>query len=639
MGRRPLAVLEHWDECARCDRALVRQGVVVSDWPIGTKVIVLAGVPHREQQLAAGYIQLPSPSPQRLIERLVATLDLRPHEIAVDHLLGCGGGVVTADAIAACSERLDRLVDAHAPAAFVLAEPELLPLAEAAGVVKHGEFASVGGTRVPVVLGDGSMEDSIASILGRPTPSHPPPGTRVGRWDVEALRSILGRHAGVGQQRANGQWQRRIGEGVRHAYLSAHLRGGSVVAPLHPRGPWRYVVLDLDRHGALQEHFFVDTVAWVMEHFPQGIHVMSSESKGRHVYLPLPAGVPYSDAARWVRAYVALFQGSPQTLLLGAHRCAAEVIEVPLQPPRLPFGRGSFLIDSPNLSKAQAIRTFLEALERGSADFDRARKKVSERLGTKYELTKASRRRLDTKYLSSFFQASKPAKLAETDPWRQVSGMLPRHLRLLVESGIPAYGTRTTWTLRLVEHLTTIVNEERAERLMDHWLNTRVHHSADINQDFQRVVFETRRLVEQCYKVAGAVPIRCWHTLQRLVTQDHFHLIAGGGDFRDEVRTNPPKLEEALATAFFILRRYARSPHMTRPISSDEFGQFVGRNRAHVMQAFLEQSRTWLRFVAPAEPSVSSRAFAITLPGWPPLPDEPSLVVPPFELPRRRWIS
>lgn len=638
-----MKTLAGWEDCRRCARHQQRLGVVAPVWPPDVRVVVLSAAAPREAQ-AMGEPDLTAPVAAQVAAMLRQELGLTEGEVVIDHLVACGiEAPARPDEVAACSERFETLARAGRRPVIVVVGDDAQHLARAAGVDDNGYFETVAGKTLPLVVAPDadSIVMEVAGELGiatRRTWASQRPNLDA---CAPRLRSIIGAHRGIGEKEPRRAWRRTVKRRVTVASMKRHLRAEIVVAPLHPRKTWKYVVLDLDRHNPIQERFFEDTVAWVRAAFPNSLLVQSSASGGIHVYVKLPDGISYGDGARWLRAFVALSGRAHRELKHGRHVLRAEVVEVPDQPPRLPFGDGSFLLHHNHLPLDLQIDLLVSHVNVGPCtDFSVAQIGVKNALTLGPSVTGATRRRLDHVVASAEVGAQGlQSALARGDPWLPIIQHLDKVERHVVATGAPALGTRVRWTHRLAAALVDLVEEHEAVRLMRAWVHRPGHHSADILTDIDRVIEQTDEIVRDRYNTAPGVPTRIWAVVKAAVEHDFRLLHHRGGRHRfAAVRKRAAiRLDEAKATAFFLLKKFFSLGRQRRNIPADEFGQFVGRNAAHDLQAFLEQSRSWLMFVHRAVPGAKSREFALTASAWPLIPDEPSMSAYPETLPRRRY--
>lgn len=636
-------MLPGWQACKRCPRHHRRLGVAASRWPSQTMIVVVGRVAPREAQALGGgrLSQVGSIEAMQLAARIRACFDLDERQVVVDHLVACGvGRSPTAADVAGCSERFEAQ-NVESVAALVLVGEGIDELAAVAGVDEEGLYRS--GRGDTQILYHREWQDTVAklaALLERPRPALSP-SARPSMSKAERLRSIVGAHEGVGKKHPGRDWSRTTAERVTQSLVEAHLRGDVVVAPFRSVGFWRWVVLDVDRHNPVQEFYFADTLAELRKRFPRSLFVQSSRSGGVHVYVRVPQKTFYSDAARWLRAYLALEGVSHRDLPAEGLKLRAEVVEVPLQPPRLPFGVGSFLLDHDQLSIDQQLEVLVRFIKTAPpTDFIAARAAMWKARKVSVAVTDATRRSLDViADEGAVGRRLENPRLNKGAPWKPVTKHLSKGARHVVGSGIPAVGTRLTWTLRLIKELRDVVDEATAQQLLHEWILNRDHQSGDIATDVEHVLKQTDELIAGEYQNDVGVPTRVWEEVDALITRDHLRLKEAPGRYFPQLSQPADiNLVEAKATAFMILKKYFRQGRAARTISSDEFGQFCGRKLAHDVQNFLENPRTWLIYRRQHIATLFCREYELTDHAWPAVPGEPVLTLPPFTLPRRRWI-
>ncbi|WP_437972252.1 hypothetical protein WMF04_24455 [Sorangium sp. So ce260] len=602
---------------------------------------------------AAQAAQSHDPKILRLVEALRDGLGLGPEECVADHLLACGlGRRVTADQVAACSTRFVEQEKSRGarPEVVVVVGREAQALVLESGLINMNAsqwvWAPIGTGRScsAVPIDDpAQILAEVGAALG--TSIRNPRRLRRTRLATRAaeLLSVLGKHDGHRTKRGESADWRTLRHPISALLLQEHLKGRLWVAPHNTSREWPYIVLDVDRHNAVQEQAFDATLRKLKRHFPNSLFIRSSSSGGVHVYVRLPKGTYYRTAARWMRAYLTL-RDIRWKKITGADSkvIQAELVEVPPQPPRLPFGAGSSILGS-NMPLAQQLDKFLGFItSKTPRDYTRAKHHAlrmlrREGIELKGRWTPARRRRLDAWILRKeldLTDRSVTAKLPAGDPWLAVElNDLPQHLRHVAFTGIPAYGTRVRWTHALVEALLDRVPEHQVRALMAHWLKNRTHASEDMESDLDYVVQETGAIITGAYRRIRGVPERFWteieDVLRRLWRALHrppssllppLHL----QQVRDPHRFD---FDDLRKTAFFIARAFYAEGQQERAIFAGEFERFTGSNTAHDVQELLTKGGSWLYYVAPSAAGIVARKFRILL--WPRRRGEPSLFVPP----------
>ncbi|UQA57142.1 hypothetical protein [Polyangium aurulentum] len=647
MRRLPL-----WDDCSRCSRHEQRLAVVAPAWPSSVRVVVLGLAASRAAQAAQHH----DPKILRVVDALQKALGLGPDECVADHLLACGlGRHIVADQVAACGVRFveqERIQGAR-PEVVVLLGRETWSLAVESRLVDDRAapwaWAPIGtGRRCAVVMEDDlpKLIRAVGAALGvrftQPhRPSRAPLATR-----AQALLDVLGKHEGHRiKYDASTDW-RTLKRPLSARLVAEHLQGRLWVAPHAAAGDWPYVVLDVDRHNAVQEQAFDRTLRKLQRHFPNSLFIQSSISGGVHVYVRLPGGTHYSTAARWMRAYLTM-RGLRWTKVTAANSktLQAELVEVPSHPPRLPFGEGSRILGStkPLARQLDEVIAFLTA--NAPRDYTRAKNhaiKALRREGLEFKgrWTAARRRRLDAWLLRQELGLgnNRPTySFPSSDPWAMPKlDDLPLHLRHVAYHGIPAYGTRVRWTYALVEALVNRVPETEVRELMAHWLKSRSHASEDVQADLAYALQETDAIITSTYRRLRGVPERFWREIEdglRRFWAAYFRPPSASAlppppQLLRELRApHALDFDKLRKTAFFIARGFFAGRVQDRAIFAEEFEQYTGSNTAHDVQVVLTSGATWLRYESPAAAGVMARKYRILL--WPRRRGEPSLFIPP----------
>ena len=232
-----------------------------------------------------------------------------------------------------------------APTAIVLLGMDAIRLADEAGLLLNGTFNVIGNSwKVPVESAS-SVDDAVALLsarLGVPDKGvSAAPSRNADIATANALYGVLGKHTGhQAFYPTVGDWRKYKGDPLDNNRVLQHLQGAARFGAFHPRGDWNFVVIDIDRHNAIQELYFQDTLRDIKNHFPDSIEVISSSSGGRHFYAKLPDGTLYEEAALILQAFFALNKLMWRDLGAGSP-VRAQLIEVLVEPTRLPFGNGS----------------------------------------------------------------------------------------------------------------------------------------------------------------------------------------------------------------------------------------------------------------------------------------------------------
>jgi hypothetical protein len=450
------------------------------------------------------------------------------------------------------------------------------------------------------------------------------------------LLRVLGDHTGRGIMKpGKPTWSRSKRGCLNAALVASHLAGRAYVAPFRPKGSWPLVVVDVDRHNAAQEAVFHQTMKKLGKLFPNSRAVQSSLSAGAHVYVRLPPGVGYADGALILRAFVTLRELRWHNAGSRNRPLRTEIVEVPDQPVRLPFGRGSFLLGSQKPLHDQ-LDEFIQFVRRaGHDDFDKAQKYVCAKLKLTGHSPLVRRRMLLESLLEEEVRGLPPVRLKDADPWKKIIRDLPGPLQIIAASGIPAYGTRHRWTRALVEKLVDLVPPEEVHDLMLHWLRSREHVSEDWEVDQAVVERQTVAMIEDIYKKLRGVPERFWQTIEEsIITTFQVNSRGRVGSYEHALTAGRIgwnfqfKLEDILRTAFFITRRFFELGRRERSISFREFGRIVGKDRARVMRRMIVGTGEWLWQTSGPERGKHARIYELTGAVWPPRPG-PRLFCPP----------
>jgi hypothetical protein len=616
MGRHDLKVLSSWDECTRCERQEHRLGVLAAGWPASTNVLVIGTSASRTAQACGVF----DPALLRFVEVLNARLHLAEGVCVPEVLTACGLGDVLPDHVAACSARF--ATQTAEPLAVVYYDGHAERLAARAGLLEGGDWAPLGAARIQVIRFT-DIENLLAQ-LGRllwHAAVAPVPAYRAQLSDeAPLLYAALGAHHGRARRGLSApNWTRQRGHGLRVADVKAHLAGDVFVAPFHPRGPWPFVVVDVDRHSALQEKYFEETCRKVRELFPHAFEITSSTSQGRHFYVRLPPDVTYEVAAVFVKARLAI----AKLMWFDDGRVRAELCEVPEQPVRLPFGLGSSIPGSKELLQKQ-LQRFLRFVKTGStADFVAAKQLVATSLKLRGPISIEHRNKVRRFLLDDELRDVRPIDLPVGDPWWPLIRFLSPSLRKVVSGGVPAFGTRTRWTIALVKALANLVGPDEARVLMLHWLRERAHQSEDATMNRDAAEEHTLRVLGDEYKNAG-VPKRFWLQVQNSL-DSFFRARRENNMFWPSIaeRLNAPdEVPSAMRrTAFLILKKFYEKGTTKRYIGAREFAEGVGKNLGRDVERALTDG-TWISLIRPYDRGRHARYYELSPILWPPRPGE-----------------
>jgi len=579
--------------------------------------------------------QTPGPDLLVVVETLQRELGLSEKTCIPDHLAACGLDTrLTADEVAACAQRfVQHAASGACPMVIVLFGQKAQGLAIEAGLVDAAgstwKPAGVATAAKVVTIEDHRALGKGILRIARLLQKNVAPMRKENRGVLSAkaadLLRVLGDHAGHGVLKVGTSWNRlkRRPLDVRHIY--AHLAGRYYVAPFHPKGSWPFVVIDVDRHNAVQEAVFHKTLRALQKLFPKSVAIRSSPSGGVHLYVRLSPGVSYADGALTLRAFITMRKLRWHSAGSRERPLRAEIVEVPDQPVRLPFGYGSFLLDSPKALHEQ-LDEFIAFIRRADhGDFDRARRYVDKKLELGGHSPLVRHRMLLESMLEEEVRGLPRLSIGDTDPWQKVIKHLPDPLQVIAADGIPAYGTRHRWTRALVEQLVDLVPPEEVRSLMLHWLHNRDHVSEDWDVDPTLVERQTVRIIDDLYKKLKGVPEEFWkHIEQHAVMTFWINSRAKVGSAEHSFMAARMgwhfqfTLEDILRTAFFIVRRFFELGRRQRTVSFREFGRFVGKDKARVMRRMIVDTGQWLWQMAGAEPGKHARIYRLQDTFWPP---------------------
>lgn len=560
-----------WNNCQRCDRAEYRWGIFAPSTR-SARVLVLTAAASRSSQC----IGSADPLPARIADRIAGMYRVAPSEIHVDTLLACGAsGDMQAHEAAACAQRIeDQAALGPWPVALVvLVGDRAARLARFAGLLTAAGFL-IGGQLRPFVVVQEEHEVGIAppwSALGMPRRS--PSSWRLYPAARALLVSLIaGTCTGHAWRPLGGEWRR--------SYLApsadlvdTHLEGRGWLSPYRPVGFWHYCVVDVDLHNAVQYAQYNKTCATLKKLFPKSLFFTSSPTGGAHIYVRLPVETTYADAAVWLTEFLQmrdlLFAGAapgPSATVKGT--VASRLVEVPLHPPRLPFGLGSMLRGSPDPAKAVArFERWLEA--RDSSDFDAARAAVAGQKKTATtrwpERARWARVYVHERELEALGSRNKKKRLPLGDPWQPYLARLAPSVAVLATNGCLAFGTRTGTMTRLADALTEMVEPSQARALLRYWVEHRDHHSEDIHVAKDEVLGFADRLIDEVYEGQG-IPTRTWALAEAVVKKVYADIAAG--------IAAPLGLteEECRRAAFYILELFYMAGRGNIIISAEQFG-------------------------------------------------------------------
>jgi hypothetical protein len=488
---------------------------------------------------------------------------------------------------------------------------------------------------------DGPLIDAVAAALGRPRVLVSTANRSNAASKAMALYGLLGAHLGHREKPSHLRtWRTWRERPVTQRLIERHLGGQIDVCPFHPHGAWPFVVIDVDRHNAIQAQAFADTMKALRREFPDGIVLQSSASGGRHIYLRLPEGTTYEEAALLVRFHLA--EQGLLWLERGGERPVRSIrVEVPVEPPRLPFGAGSGFPGDARPIDTQ-VTDFCHRLgSLNTNDFDRVRAAVRLALGKslagKWSVVKV--RRLEKQLLRAEVANLSGATFDAPDPIATVATKLPAHLQKVLAHGIPAYGTRTRWTLEMARHLGMLTSPAEAADTIERWLRRPGHVSADLEDAPERVIDEARRMAKLEAKANG-VPTRIWARVARLVRLVHADIQdpirRGALERRRNRKFSSPQhitIDALRQTAFQILRAFchgSRGYRRCRAISVRQFAAYSGKNLAHDVEMALTDNGHggWLTMIRGAATGRSSRLYRLEDCAWPMRPHEPRVYEP-----------
>ena len=528
----------------------------------------------------------PDPRPQRVAEEICALYKLKRLDVHVDVLLACGsanGG--EGHEVAACAQRLEdqATFNAWPLELVVLHGHHAARSARSAGLLTSAGFRLGGKDREVVIVRDASEvgegpEWSVLGSLRRKT-------LKAKYSSIAGLPELLwqtveSRCTGHAWRPRDGEWERVRGAAPFDRFED-HVQGVGWLSPFRPIRFWEYCVLDVDLHNAIQDREHEATVRKLKKLFKTSLFFTSSASGGLHVYVRLPPKTRYADAVVWLAEYLMLHsllihKSSPRRFAADTGPVATRIVEVPLHPPRLPFGFGSELDGFPDPAKAVArFERWLKAED--FTDFTAARTHVETHRGStrgrwpwRAEWVRTYVNDLELEALA----VPKPKALTPTDPWLPYVPRLARNAATLVTHGCLAFGTRTAVMDRIADALVQLVEPDEARVLLRYWVEHREHNSEDIHIAKRRVLDHADDLVKKKFAGRG-VPTAVWVAVEAEIRQKY----SAGVVHHDGLAEN-----ECLRAAFYILRlfygdgrarrrRWQPLASSRRPLSSEVFGR------------------------------------------------------------------
>lgn len=616
--------LPTWQDCERCERHARRLGVCAKVWPKGTRIAVIGLAASRGAQAS----ESEDPHLLRCAEAVCDGLGLAPTKVVTDVIVACGLGEPSVDDAATCGQRfVDN--DSASLQLVVLVGRQVAGMARAAGLNRGGQWQPLGRAAVPTVVWE--PEEGLLELVNRvrralglsPVLA---PSRQALEHLARTLRGVIKGHGGHGIQR-RGVWSRSPGA-LTVAQVRGHLRAEVAVQAYHPVGEWPYAVLDIDRHGALQEREFEKTLDWVRKQFKHSLIVTSSATGGVHAYVRLPPNTKYEHAATWLRLFVTAkgkrwFRTGP---------VQAELIEVPRHPVRLPFGPGSSIKGSTAPLDVQLQQFVTFAGNPDYSDYKRAKAAAVRLAGIPEKWSNSHRARISRFMAQAELGAARAGRLDPADPWLQVLQMLPPELQVVAANGVPALGTRTRWTEALVRALVDLVPRHQVVTMMSHWVAHRPHVSEDIDARPLVVAEQVLEIIDQRYGQLHGVPTATWEVIRTKLRntlravyanrRDRTSLSAATGLWHRVRRPKPYSLGEIERTAFFVVRGFFDQGTRVRSVWGDELEQFTGSNTASDVGNILSGG-TWLRFNARHVPGDHAAMYELDAAFWPAVPGEP----------------
>jgi hypothetical protein len=500
--------------------------------------------------------------------------NLAARDVHVDALLACGpSSEALPHEAAACAQRIEdqAILNPWPVDLVVLVGDYTARLARNAGLLSASGFLLGKANRRAVTVREwwDVGVDPAWNVLGSaPLQSAPAlPSPSAAEPILTAL--VARRSAGHAWRPIGGEWK-RVRSRAGQDEVRDHLAGKGWLSPFLPIGDWPYCVLDVDIHNAIQYAHYDATFSVLRRLFPKSLVFTSSASGGCHFYVRLPPGVAYADAALWLAEYVLshglLFHTSTPGRFATAHgTVATRIVEVPVHPPRLPFGLGSSLRGHPE--PTQAVAHFGQWLaSTDCADFNRAQNFVAQgrrqkrRWPERAAWVRAFMHELELEALGP--KTRKP--LPPTDPWHPYLPKLSRSLAVLATRGCLAFGTRTGSMVRLADALTELVDPVAAKALLRYWIENRPHSSEDIHSAMDDVLTFGDRCIDEAFAGLG-LPEEVWKRAEQKIRTVYANVATGH---------SPISLTETECgrAAFYVMGLFYQAGRGQIPIAAEQFG-------------------------------------------------------------------
>jgi hypothetical protein len=575
-----MKLYEPWRNCLRCARSEMRWGIFA---PSGRapKVLVLSAVATRPAQA----IGAPDPLPARVAEQVCLRWKLATREVHIDVLVACGPSTdAHPHEAAACTQRLHDQGSGWPTLLVVLVGDYTARLARLAGLLDDAGFRA-GLARIPLVVirdpDDVGVDPAWQTILGRPTEPVAPAATHAGA-DALLWRLVDGTCVGSAWRPRSGEWTRKPGRKPRLGDVRSHVRGKGWLAPLRPTGFWPYCVIDVDVHNAIQLAEVERVRKELLQHCANSFFFQSSRSGGFHVYVKLPPDTRYAEGALWLAEFLAtkrlLFTRvrAPHGASMGG-AVATRLAEVPLHPPRLPFGLESVVLHPRSMRPVEDFDDWLRAAP--PVDYEAACAGVRRAGGPTVSDGRWPERAAWTRtYMADLELASvlvgAPGRLATSDPWSKYVSRCAPSLRRVIVDGCPAYGTRTGIMYRLAKALTELADLDEARDLVRHWVEHRRHYSEEIETAPADVLAFADRILTDEYKKRGGVPEAVWAHAEQLIQS--YYLPQSGPWYRATATLPPDELRRA---AFHVVRLFYRKRQQVIVIVGEQFGIAIANNK------------------------------------------------------------
>lgn len=512
-----------WKNCLRCARSEMRWGIFA---PSGRapKVLVLSAVASR----AAQAIGAPDPLPARIAERVRLRCNLAAGEVHVDVLVACGPSTdAHPHEAAACAQRLHDQGSAWPTVLVVLVGDYTARLARLAGLLDADGFR-MGLARTPVVVvrdpSDVGADPAWKKILGLPSKSAVQPAAHAG---AEALLWPLvnGTCDGSAWRPRDGEWRRKPATKPSFSDVESHVRGKGWLAPLRPTGFWPYCVIDVDVHNAIQLAEVERVRHELLRHFASSFFFQSSASGGFHIYVKLPPETSYAEGALWLAEFLAgknllITRIRPTHDASAGGAVATRLAEVPLHPPRLPFGLESVLLHP---RSKHPVKEFDDWLRSASPlDYETACTGVRRAGGPRVRDGRWPERAAWAQTYMADLEFGNvlvgvPRPLPASDPWSKYLSRCAPSLRRIIAEGCPAYGTRTGIMYRLAKALAELAEPDEARDLLRCWVEQRHHYSEEIETAPSDVLTFAEGILADEYKKRGGLPESVWAHAEQLI--------------------------------------------------------------------------------------------------------------------------